>query len=52
MFFVLGFTQTLNSDDCIWVIFDQLTKLDHFFLLKLAIDRLKLDKIYVDEIIK
>ena len=52
MGFVLGLPWTPQSNDCIWVIDDRLTKSAHFLPVKLAMDPLKLAKIYVDEIIK
>ena len=52
MDFVLGLPRTPQSNDCIWVIVDHLTKSAHFLPVKLAMDPLKLAKIYVDEIIK
>ena len=50
--FVLGLPWTLQSNDCIWVNIDRLSKLVHFLPVILAMDPLKLAKIYVDEIIR
>ena len=52
MDFVTGLPNTLRGHDSIWVIFDRLTKSDHFIPINISFLVSKLAEIYVSVIVK
>ncbi|XAR56228.1 DNA-directed DNA polymerase [Bertholletia excelsa] len=52
MDFVIGLPHTFRGFDSIWVIVDQLTKLAHFFLVKMTYDALRYAQLCIDEIVR
>ena len=52
MDFVTGLPRTLEGNNVIWVIVDQLTKSAHFLLMKVNFSMDRLTSLYVKEIVR
>ena len=52
MDFVIRLPRTLGGNNAIWVIFDRLTKLAHFLLMKVNFSMDRLASLYVKEIVR